>query len=368
MPAMLKATYKDKDDQLQKEKEKLLEGKLLTKNNKEAVRKFINKWESNQLSGQTILKHIWKIRRMAEIVPNKDFKEFTEDDVQAVMKELNGCKQWTLNTWIQTFRLFWRFLHGLDSTDPVPKAVKWLKKSKPPSSITADDLYTEEEFERILAATNNMMIKTAYAVCKEACLRPGELRNMRLGKCQINGEYSKIQVFGKMGKKKGWETVYVKKYHNLFKSWIDNYPDKANRNDPEAFVWVIPKKKDGKIVYEPVNHYYLEKNLKRICERIGIDKKNILYNFRHTQGTNWYKKYGSVYGKKLMRSKQEETYCHLAEEDIESILLDGKKPEIIEENITEIEQNDEFEQKWTRFLDEKREEMKEMFMKWDQKN
>lgn len=306
------------------------ESDLYTPQNKKLVLEFVNTCKAKNLTAHRICFYLDRLKQIAK-THRKDFKKWDRKDVEIVMAKLGdkGYSAWTMECFKTTFKVFYRWICGLERTDPAPKLVRWLSKENVPTNIRKEDLLTRKDIQDMLNATNKPMYKALIAVLN-AGARPGEALGMRIRDIkEVNG-LIKIYVNGKMEKKMGERPLYIVEYTDEFRSWVRRHLER-DKTDSKLFVG-----KNGELKYGT-----LTKAIKRLAERAGIKKKINCYRFRHTAGTRYYGKYEGSYARRLMGhaagSKMEAVYCHLNEEDIEARLLGKKMPEENEPDIPTIE-------------------------------
>ena len=290
---------------------------IYTAQNKKLVLGFINTCQAKNLSASRICFYLDRLKQISK-VRKKDFKKWTRKDVEFVMAILGnkGYSDWTMECVKTTFKVFYRWIHGLERTDPAPKLVRWLSKENVPSKIRKEHLLTKKDIHDMLNATNKPMHKALIAVLNTGA-RPGEILGIRIKDITELNSLIKIYVKGKMIKKLGERPIYIIDYSEEFKSWVRRHPQKFN---PDAKLFMGTK---GELSYRNMTNI-----IQRSAQRAGINKRVYCYIFRHTAGTRFYGKYEGSYARRLMGhaagSKMEAVYCHLNEEDIEARLL-GKK-------------------------------------------
>lgn len=279
--------------------------------------------------GLTIQRMNFYLERLAVVqsVVRKDFKKYTRRDMEKLMLGLGRLKNnkggdryspRTIQDFKEIVRTFWRWLYDVDEDEKAPKCVKWLKVRRIPNSIEAKDLVTPEEYEKLLAATKNLMNKCAISLLYHTGMRPGEMRGIKFDDFSENGDNVKFTVRGKMRKSQGVRTVFLvdKKAIALLKGWVSTHPT------GKGYLFT-------KIGGVPIAQNDLKKLINRTADKAGLKKRCYAYLFRHTFGTWAYKTHGVLIGSKMMghseRSRMCETYCHLGEEDVLNALL-GKKP------------------------------------------
>jgi integrase/recombinase XerD len=313
------------------------ESDIYTNNNKKLVIEFIDHCRAKNLSDHRICFYLDRIKRITKI-HKKDFKQWQKKDVEFVMSRLReiGYSPWTLECIKATFKVLFRWIYGLDRTDPAPKLVRWLSKVNVPSKLRKEDLLTKKDVEDMLNATNNPMHKALLSVLWSGA-RPGEILGIRLKDITDRNGLIKIYVTGKTVKRTGERPIYIIDYISEFKSWIRRHPQKWNK-ESKLFLREKPDfNTPGKKDIRELKYANMDQILKRLALRAGIKKTINCYRFRHTAGTRYYGKYEGSYARRLMGhasgSKMEGIYCHLNEEDIEARLL-GRKS--IEDNDPDI--------------------------------
>lgn len=292
--------------------------KVYTPENRKLILSFVDTCRSRQLTDRRIVFYLNRLKRICQF-RRKDFSKWTREDVEATMGKVNdyGYKAWTIENYKTTFKVFFRWLHKLDRTDPTPRIVSWLSRETPPNTLRKEDLLTRDEINRMIGATGNIKWKCLIATLA-AGPRPSELFSIRIRDVLDEGEFVKVYVRGKMHRKMGERCIYVgfyiKGHDDYIRMWIREHPERSN---PEA--QLIPR----------LNNANLLKNIRIFAQKAGIERRVWPYLFRHTFGTWVYGNYESAYARRLMGhaagSKMESVYCHLSETDIVERLL-GRKP------------------------------------------
>lgn len=333
-----------------------IESDLYTSQNKKLVFEFVNTCRAKNLSSQRICFYLDRLKQISKIL-KKDFKKWDRKDVEYVMAKIGelGYSDWTVECVKTTFKVFYRWIYGLDSNDPAPKLVRWINSRNIPTDIRREDLLTKKDIQDMMNSTNQPMHKALIAVLN-AGARPGETLNIKIKDIKRLNGLVKIYVSGKMDKKMGERPLYITEYVDEFTAWVRRHP---NKYAPDA---VLFHSNNGFLTYAN-----MVKIVKRLALRAGImrfkrdEKGNIIrdmrgkaivegkrvwpYLFRHTAGTRYYGKYEGSYARRLMGhaagSKMEGVYCHLSEADIESRLLGKNMPEDSEPDFPTVERETE---------------------------
>lgn len=358
MPDMdIRSTYDGVKKRVQNQIKEINESDLYTPHNKQLILEFINRCKARNLSDHRICFYLDRLKKIAKI-RKKDFKDWETKDTEYVMAKLSegNYKANTIDDHKVCFKFFFRWLYGLESSDPAPKCVSWLTRENSLTNIRREDLLTRKDIMDMMNATNNPMHKALVSVYYGGP-RPGEVPRIQMKDInEIDNRLIKIYVIGKMGKRMGERSLYLMDFLDEFRSWVRRHPKK---HDPNALLFHCSR--------GPLNYANMEKIIKRLATRAGImryrkdsngknarnsrgkveieGKKVWLYLFRHTAGTRYYGTYEGSYARRLMGhaagSKMEAVYCHLSEQDIEARLLGKSMADYNEPDIPTFEKKTE---------------------------
>lgn len=284
--------------------------------NKKAINDFIQHGRAKGLTTQRLNIYL-RMFRVVGPLAKRPFKQLEKGDMAAIFAKINtmGYKPWTIETYKRTLKCFYRWLYDLDSGDPLPPCIKWLKGSKPPQTIQKENLITKTEVKKLVDTTPHLMYKALISVLYEGGLRPGELLNLRIRDVYFNKNHVTLKVQGKMERKIGARDVYLFNSYDILRSWLEDHPF---RNDPNHPVWIVTMK--NKSYGNPIGIRFLSLLIKKLSGKAGIDKRVWPYLFRHSTATYWYGKYGEAIAKKMLGqapdSKMSAVYNHLNEEDV----------------------------------------------------
>lgn len=314
----MKEEIYDLDKQYKRRQELLAADSRVTTGNKKLIKKVVEDriaLGNTKSRGLILIDHL---RRMARLT-TRNFNKFEYNDSVELAKAIEAQKwsPWTKHTCKIIFKSVFR------GWNMPPEVYNWIKSEKPPNKLQAEDLLTEEEMNRMIAATDNPMWKAILAVVFETGVRPGEILGMRIRDVIINEVRSKIYVEGKTAKKEGKRAVFAyKKSFSLLKNWLILHP---KAKDKDAPLWITAKQ-------QLLKQSSFSQIYSKISKKAGITKEremskrahNNPYLARHSRLTQAYRDYGSVVGAKVaghkQGSKQIATYVHLSEEDVEEAL------------------------------------------------
>ncbi len=278
--------------------------------NKEAVKLYLSNKAAEGITTvrlNIIFAGLLRVVRLSQ----KPLTFFTEPDVREVvgLLERKTLSQWTKNL---TKTVFKGMLRNLGKDESI---YGWIKSKTPPNKLRAEDLLTEEEMSRMVAATDSLMWKAILSIMFECGPRPGELLNLRIKDVRRNGVKYKLYVRGKLEKTLGERVIYVYKSLPQLEQWLTVHPAK---NNPDSPMWLS---EDRKI---PISLSVFCVVYGKISHRARIERRNWPYLARHTRLTQFYRDLGGVIGAKLaghiLGSKEIRTYTHLSEADVERAL------------------------------------------------
>ena len=326
--------------------------KVFTPKNRKLLSDFVETSRSKNITAQRIVFYLERLKRIAEFHKG-DWDKWTRKDIEKVMRAVNeqGYKPWTIEAFKTTFKVFWRWMHKLDTSDPAPKIVSWLVRDSPKNGLRKEELLTREEINRMIAAEKSLEGKALLA-CLAAGPRPSELLSIRLCDITDEGNYIKCYVRGKMHRKTGERAIFIGFFiqgsDELIRNWIKFHPERDGNNK------LFPGMYNERMI----------NIVARAAREAKIKKKAWPYLFRHTYGTWAYGSYNSAHARRLMGhsagSKMEGIYCHLNEDDIVNVLT-GK---VRKEEPVDIEGQDRFNKMWDKFMVERREQMRTDFFEW----
>jgi len=280
--------------------------------NKKSLLDFLVKLEADGTGKPQIISYVDRLRPIAELIGNKPFREVTKREMETVFAEYRkrGLSKSSLNKTVECLKAFYRWVYDLSSQDPAPEVVRWLKRENVPNGLRSEDLWTDSDMEKVMNSTRSLKDKCIMSVLFEAGLRPGELRGLKIKDVVVKKDMVNLYVAGKTERIGGERVVPLLRSYNIMRMWLSQHP---NRDKPESWLWTF----NGK----PLLDRTLRIQIRRIGERAGITKPLNPYILRHTALTRFYKNMPGTVASKLAGhspgSKQAQTYCHLAVEDLE---------------------------------------------------
>jgi integrase len=194
---------------------------------------------------------------------NKPFEQTTQDDI---LNHLQNYKPRTRNFHIVLLREFYRHIFNLEDTDPLPNCIRKIK----PRTIEIDEIkyrekvVTPEEYNLLLENCVNPMWKAILEAYWCIGSRKMGVQMMLVKDVSYDGSCTHITI--REDKTQPREVIYPDRCENLLK-WKETLC--PNRNNPDAPLFVVHKKKDGEH-YEQIKSNYAYDMLMRLCEKAGL--------------------------------------------------------------------------------------------------
>ncbi|MEM1986655.1 MAG: tyrosine-type recombinase/integrase [Nitrososphaeria archaeon] len=303
----------------------------ISKEDKEAIREFIDHLRSQGVSVGRLAKYIFHLRVFREQL-GKNFREASRRDIEHFMASARGKYTYrTAEDYGFVIKRFYKFLYygNVDKDTPWPDLVKWIKKSSKPNQRSMPEFLTPQEVEKMIEAADNLRDKTMLAVGFEAGLRAAELLSMNTDDVSFDSLGARIRVRGKTGER----VVRLISSAPFLARYMETHP---YRNEPGKPLWIsyALNRRGQRLLYLSWNRI-----LKNIAIKAGIKKRVHNHMLRHGSATEAAKyltepemrvKYGWSGG-----SRMPEVYVHLNSRDLDDKLariytgrvLEPPKPE-----------------------------------------
>lgn len=288
----------------------------VSENNINDIIGFFAACKASGLSMARLSFYMDRLFNLALFVENKGFKDMDRNSInQFILKVQPGISANTYDAYIAALKKFYRHLYGLTSMDPAPDCVRHLKMAYPKTNIKKEDLLTSSEIEALKSAANSLMWKALICVLEETGARPGEVRALKFGVVTVGPNSIKLRIeIGKTAKKGGPRNVFVIRNYDIVKMYLDNCPNRYDKN-----AWVFSHKNS------PFSAAGIICGVRRIARKAGINRRVNPYIFRHGVGTQLYKM-NPIYAKRIMGhsadSSMSDVYCHMDDSDLEAKLLE----------------------------------------------
>jgi len=195
--------------------------------------------------------------------------------------------------------------------------IRFIKSKKPKDKLTREDLPTDDEVRKILAAcADSSRDKAMIAVHAEAGTRIGELLGMKIKDFVLDNHGGIIKVDGKTGVR----PIRIVKSVPYLTRWLNDHPEKDNHESP---LWVYIHASDT--FGNPINYAGFNSILQKRVRQAGITKRISSHLFRHKEITDLANKLTE--SESRMRHGWERTslmpskYTHLNQDDLDDKML-----------------------------------------------
>ena len=234
----------------------------------------------------------------------KDPKNLTAEHFRKRMKEVSP---YTIQAEVSLAK---QFLKWADRDYSFLNSDK-LRLPRKQDSVTAEDLYTQEEIDLILANLTNYRDHAMISVLYESACRASELLSMTIENLIFEKDSSLATAIVKG--KTGTREAYLMESVPSLRRWLNIHPTGKGK------LWVDERKG-----HRPIQRQTLDSVVRASIRKAGLKgKKKVLHMFRHTRLTELVRK--GVRGQSLSkiagwtkRSNMEAVYVHLSTDDIKN--------------------------------------------------
>jgi len=308
--------YPDSQRRLDRAKGRLMMAKTANVN-KTYLLDYLKKIQADGTGKAQMISYLDRLIPILELVGHRDLRKVTKKEMEDIFSEYRGRRLSisSLNKTIECIKALYRWMFDRDLQDRAPDAVRWLRRETVRNKLRAEDLWTEEDMEKVMKAARSLRDKAILSVLYEAGMRPGELRGLRIRDVVVNGNMMRLYVAGKTEKKTGERVVPVLRSYQVLRMWLSQHP---RSNEPDAWLWTPGG--------EPLRDVTLRFMVGEVAERAKIQKPKNPYILRHTALTRFYKRLPGIVASKLAghspNSREAQTYTHLATKDVEDAVLE----------------------------------------------
>jgi integrase/recombinase XerD len=199
------------------------------------------------------------------------FRQATRRDIEDILQriESGGCSGWTKRDFKVILKTFYRWLRG---TEDYPEEVRWIKAHESSRIKLPEELLTNEEAMRIVAAAETLRDKAFILVLDETGCRIGEILTLQIKHMQFDNYGACILVNGKTGQRR----VRVIASAPKLGQWIENHPLGSSTDSP---LWVsLGTNSRNRLMTYGVAKETIEK----LIIKAGIRKRVYPHLFRHS--------------------------------------------------------------------------------------
>lgn len=283
--------------------------------NKKHIENFAKSCLAEGIGKLRVVKYIYTLIKVAEIL-NKDFMKASREDIEQVVYEIENANfsEWTKHDYRVTIKKFYKWLKG--NGEEYPPEVKWIKaKRNGRNNKLPEELITPEEVKALAEAAENPRDRAMFLTLYESGARVGELLNMKIKHVVFDKYGALVMLNGKTGMRRVRLVASVP----AISAWLDVHPFKDN---PEAWLWCsLATNYYGK----RLTYALFDRILKKTVKKAGIKKKIYPHLFRHSRATELAKRLTEAQLCQVMGwvqgSKQAAIYVHLSQRDTDEAIL-----------------------------------------------
>jgi integrase/ribosomal protein L40E len=297
-----------------KKLEKIKNDPSINENSKRIFLKYLEYKLAENISNSRYFRIVYAFAHILTNFKDVDFSVLTQEQADKIWIWINqqNWKDWTKHTNSHVYKNFIRWLNKNYNLNI--ETNNW-RTIRPKNSIMPEYLISEEEFNKLFNATDDMQERLLIGLLYESGCRIGEILSLQIKNVSFNNYGAKLVVKGKTGQR----VVPIIWFANLLRQFIETHPFK---NDPEAFLFYY-RNSEGQIL--PMKYSVFRMRLKRLCKKVGINKRIHPHLFRHTRLTELAKELPEQILKQIAGwvpdSKMAQVYLHLSLKDVEESLL-----------------------------------------------
>jgi integrase len=310
--------------------------------NAATVREFINHCAAEGIGDSQQQRIIYAWKSLLKKFAPEDFriKDAPESEIKELIANLNRSDyaESTKHKMRAAVKKYYRVENG----GKHPEKVEFfsVSKSTKPTSVTRDDLFTDEELKALFQGFRNTRDRAFTKVLYESGARPGEVLSRSISDFTSNENGDFVYLEGLKGTPD--RTNQLVRAGRTVREWLAQHPlggEAGDIEDPSAALWVktqhqsckhcgdIPHHHDDdRCDYSPdlsdeMNYAGYRRRFKKACERAEIpENKRRPYNLRHTRLTEVAKFMGYEQLNKFAGwtpgSDRAKVYVHLNNDDV----------------------------------------------------
>src|SRR3989338_598052 len=260
-------------------KKRLFDNPKISQKNKEAMQRFLVAYDVSQ-ARLTIF--FDKIKILLERTDDIERDINNKDIINRIFKEIRELKttkgkQLSVSSYATVLNVSIKFCRWFNDGNR-PTGFKDLNSSiasKHRRQLTAKDMITLEDLERLIRATNSIQLKAVIATQLDGGFRPSEFIDLNYGDITQKGDFLIADV--RDGKTGARPVVLWRCVPHLLR-WLQNHPTKR-KNDS---LWLQEHQTKEIKKY---NYFALQKAVRTIGAKIRLEKPLDFYNLRHSACT-----------------------------------------------------------------------------------
>lgn len=324
-----------------------LEDTTIKPGNIQAIREHIDHSAAEGIGDTQQQRIIQSLKTLLQKFAPEGFllKEATEKELKQVIGEVNRSDyaESTKAKFRASLKKFYKVQNGGKHPDKVDFFT--VHNSSKASTVSREDLFTENELKRLFRGFSNIRDKAFVMTMYESAARPGEVLSANIADFTSNGKGDFIFLEGLKGTPD--RTNQLVRAGRTVREWLSQHPlggELGDIDNPSAPLWVkteqqkcrhcdnTPQRHPESCNYEPqlsdrLSYQGFRRRFKDACERADIpDNKTRPYNLRHTRLTEvatfmGYEQLNKFAGWKP-GSDRAKVYVHLNNDDVNQAIRD----------------------------------------------
>lgn len=302
-------------------KKKMNESDILSAN-KGHILSFIEQLAAEGLTYHRQIKYIYTLKKLSQML-QKDFSDANKQDIRRVCSIINNSdfKEWTKHDYMVVIKRFYKWLREEEGQEldrrQYPDEVKWIViKVRKSRKKLPSELFTIEDVKKLADYSNNLRDRCLVLLLYESGTRIGELLGLKIKDVEFDKYGALLNLFGKTGARK----VRVIASAPAISNWLLEHPKRKNK-DAFLFCGLWAKNRGEELQYRHVNRL-----LKEMGVKAGINKPLNPHHFRHSRATELAKKLTEAqlcqYMGWVQGSQEAATYVHLSGRDTDRAILE----------------------------------------------
>lgn len=176
--------------------------KMLSKEDKELLIKFMNDCYADGLSRRRVLKYqgmILNLRKWLGI----NLQDATKEDLKRLVGgiEQSDYMEWTKHDYKVSIKRFWKWLRQTEDT--YPDEVRWIKTTMKKSKCRLpEDLLTKKDVRKLIEGAVHIRDNALISFLYESGCRIGEVLSMRIKDVTFEEPTCAVRVTGKKGSRR----------------------------------------------------------------------------------------------------------------------------------------------------------------------
>lgn len=245
-------------------------------------------------------------------ITEKPLDKLTKEDIDSFLVVLNKSNRsfWTKNeikVYLKKF-LKWHY-KSLDMLENIKLDSRRIDDSK----INESNLITEEELERMIRNAQNFRDKALLFLLFETGGRPQEIASLRWRDVKYSEGYGEVNLYSK--KNNSSRMFPIKETVIHLKRWQQEYSFPGVKDGDYVFPSPIDRNK-------PITTTAINKLLKKIAKRSGMQRDVWTYLFRHSRATKLYEELPEQIVERLMGHRgMAEIYAHISSKKVREEML-----------------------------------------------